>query len=132
MEAQRLEVLERNLKRMERRIWGVVAGWILSILGVLVFGQITRPVSADPAPPRVLTVHGISVVDEQGRERASINAQGEIRGGVLRSGALAIGNYPHGWLEVGSFTTPDGHPFMRMEMTAAETEKSSTAPGPTH
>ncbi len=81
-----------------------------------------HPVFTDPAPLRVLTVHGIRVVDDQGREQASIDAEGEIKGGVLRGGGLVIGNFPRGGLfEVSSFTTPDGHPIMRMQMTTAET-----------
>ncbi len=139
MEAQRLEVLERKLKRMERLIRGVVAGWILSILGILVFGLITRPVFREPAPPRVLTVHGIRVVDDQGHEHASIDAQGEIKGSVLRGGGLVggtlqIGSFPHGGLfEVSSFTSPDGHPIIMMQMTTAETRHTvftvQTGPG---
>jgi hypothetical protein len=59
MEAQRLEVAERQLKRMERRIRGLIAGWILSILGILVLGLITRTAFSGRVAPDVLTVHGI-------------------------------------------------------------------------
>jgi len=122
MESQRFEVMERQLKRMERRLRGVVAGWIMSILGILVFGLTTHTAFPGPVTPDVLTVHGIKVVDEQGRERASIDAQGEIRGGVLRGGSLAIGDLLRGGGEfnVSSFATPGGHVIMRLEMESAE------------
>jgi hypothetical protein len=64
-------------------------------------------------------------VGEQGRVSASIDAQGEIRGGGIRGSDLAIGTAPGGALfSVDSFAVPHGHVITRMELVSPETGSS--------
>jgi hypothetical protein len=90
-------------------------GWLL------LFGVIVHPALSVPVLPNVLTVNGIKVVDERGRETASIDARGEIRGGVMRGGALAIGADPLGpHFGLDSYVASNGLPVMRLGMSGGE------------
>jgi hypothetical protein len=111
MERQEFEALRARVESLERRMRIAVAGWVLSVVALVVLGVAAQQAVSQPG---VLRARSFEVVDAAGRRRIGL--------GVLPDGSPKLGLHDAaGRTRAGLAVLPGGSPVLALDDAAGRT-----------